>query len=995
MTMKKHFLYLSTAALLAMSFASCVDNDEPRGLRELRYARANKWNAEADSIRSTLYGDSLMRVFQAQTVDLTNRAIELENLKQQAFDEIAIQLRRDSMAIVTAKINVELAEQEYKLAKAKQEGEEKLAIAKAKVIAEQQKLEEAQYKYDKWTAQAKNRQDSITVLVNLEKARLANRLADAQDALNRNKLYADELAAQLEADTYEANLNNLMIIAAAKKNVWEASEDKVWNAYSNMKTKQDAMINKQKDLFIAQQALLIAINGYEVDSATSLKTLKDAVNNKQYALDWAEKSVILAEKELADFKENSQANKETWTKKYNEYQKALDDLDNEEYEYDVQIAEAKAKYSADSLKYKNAKDEIEKPLKEYNDKKGYYTFVLDDAIADDKDFKLPAGSKFTLEQGVIANKDTVRNSKLSNELDAILKVIGNDEKSSNKFYYNAEGVEKANAKIEGFENEIKDAKDKLADTIQMYTAKKEGKLADSVKLQQKLDEYAALTNIKNKYKSDSLAFVNAVKAYKKAALDYEFSEQNGNKSDLYDRFAARLAKAIKEFSQAYKDESEKESPKLYGAEATALNSKRKALLSLAKNGSEEDGSNKYWDLRLKFDGTKPYTDAKSTMAQRFWNFGTSASEAPYNTADAWNNVNNEVRSFDSYIKVSDPSNETAINNLVKQILSANGRASGNAKGENINAYQTYYDAAVAFIGAADRYDVYSEIEVRELKKSNSSKYTSLASTYDYWNWKFKIEDLKKDIAKAQSNDTKDANGKYTNPGADQCDEIMEKAKVYAEGVEAKKLAKIDSVNLKLTNSAKWKELYDAIAEVKDDNDAEIKRLTIAQQEAYNTKLSSFEAAITADQKAIDELELAKGIVSTEKKYKKIAAGAYSKLVLKDVNNHKNATNGGADLTADDIEAEIIIKYAVINLQFAIDEAKEGVEDAKIALENAKKDLEDFKAGEYKANKNNYIATITAKQIAVKDAELDYEHAQKEYEVAQKYYAEILDSVEEE
>jgi hypothetical protein len=105
------------------------------------------------------------------------------------------------------------------------------------------------------------------------------------------------------------------------------------------------------------------------------------------------------------------------------------------------------------------------------------------------------------------------------------------------------------------------------------------------------------------------------------------------------------------------------------------------------------------------------------------------------------------------------------------------------------------------------------------------------------------------------------------------------------------------------------------------------------------------------------------------------------------------TDGGENLKAGDIEADVIIKYAVINLQFAIDQAKEGVEDKKVELEKVKKHLSDFEAGEYDANKNNYVATVLAQEKAITNAELDYEHATKEYEVAQKYYDDVLASVE--
>ena len=107
--MKKHFLYLSTAALLAMGFASCVDNDEPKGLEYLRYARANKWDAEAEQIRAKIYGDSLLSVYTAIAKDLSNKATELDNLKKQADNNYAIEKQNYRLAVDKAQMDVPIA----------------------------------------------------------------------------------------------------------------------------------------------------------------------------------------------------------------------------------------------------------------------------------------------------------------------------------------------------------------------------------------------------------------------------------------------------------------------------------------------------------------------------------------------------------------------------------------------------------------------------------------------------------------------------------------------------------------------------------------------------------------------------------------------------------------------------------------------------------------------------------------------------------------------
>ena len=338
--MKKHFLYLSTAALLAMGFASCVDNDEPKGLEYLRYARANKWDAEAEQTRAKIYGDSLLSVYTAMAQDLLNKSQELDNLKKQADNNYAIEKQNYKLAVEKAEMDVELAQAKYNLVRESEKNELALEQFKADLIAKQLIAKKAQENLDAFEAAAQNRKDSINALVKAQEARIKNQLADAQDALNRNKLYAEKLAAQLEADTYAANLDNLIVIAAAKKDVWASAKNKVWTAYSNLKTAQGAMLDKQTALFQAQQKMLIALNKYEEDSAAKYKLIKDSINNLQYKLDWAQKAVTLVEKEFQDFKDNSETNKETWTKKYNEYQKAIDKLSTEFDEYDVKIAEA-------------------------------------------------------------------------------------------------------------------------------------------------------------------------------------------------------------------------------------------------------------------------------------------------------------------------------------------------------------------------------------------------------------------------------------------------------------------------------------------------------------------------------------------------------------------------------------------------------------------------------------------------------------------------------
>ena len=130
--MKKHFLYASTAALLAMSFASCVDNDEPRGLRELRYAKANEWNANADYTRATIYGDSLLHLFTAQAQELANKGVELDNLKKQADNNYKIEKQNYQLALDKARIDLKLAQAKDSLARENESNEKEKKKKKRK-----------------------------------------------------------------------------------------------------------------------------------------------------------------------------------------------------------------------------------------------------------------------------------------------------------------------------------------------------------------------------------------------------------------------------------------------------------------------------------------------------------------------------------------------------------------------------------------------------------------------------------------------------------------------------------------------------------------------------------------------------------------------------------------------------------------------------------------------------------------------------------------------
>ena len=269
--MKKHFLYLSTAALLAMSFASCVDNDEPKGLEYLRYARANKWDAEADQIRmQTMMKDSIWQ-------SLLNEEQELKNIKKEALDKLEIEEKTYELTVTKCSLDVQAAQYKYDLALLDVTEPTKIENTKATLAAAQLALKKAQDNLDKFELEA-----------NIKKAEWE------KDIKQREANLKDNLAAQLEANNYERSIKNLLIIAAAHKNAWEQNGYKVSEAYTLLKTKEGDMITAQKNLEAAKQAFLIAINTYEKDSLLNdLEARKKAVTEKQNAYAKGQKEVEL------------------------------------------------------------------------------------------------------------------------------------------------------------------------------------------------------------------------------------------------------------------------------------------------------------------------------------------------------------------------------------------------------------------------------------------------------------------------------------------------------------------------------------------------------------------------------------------------------------------------------------------------------------------------------------------------------------------------------
>jgi hypothetical protein len=985
MTMKKHFLYLSTAALLAMSFASCVDNDEPKGLEYLRYARANKWDAEADQIRmQTMMKDSIWQ-------SLLNEEQELKNIKKEALDKLEIEEKTYELTVTKCSLDVQAAQYKYDLALLDVTEPTKIENAKATLAAAQLALKKAQDELDKFELEANIKKAEWEKDIKQREANLKDNLLTIQKQLDNNKLNVDEWAAQLEANTYERSIKNLLIIAAAHKNAWEQNGYKVSEAYTLLKTKEGDMITAQKNLEAAKQAFLIAINAYEKDSLLNdLETRKKEVTAKQNAYAKGQKEVELKEQALAEFKEVSQGDVEDWNKAYNNLNTEIKTLEKQISYKEIDIEEATQAITKATKALQLKKDEIDKPLTDFRDKLVYYTFVMDDEIVYDADgnekFTLST-AKFDTKKGVIANKDGVKNSDLHTNLDEFLMYIGGSldrTKIGKTATYNGSDVKYMDeTRIKAVEAEINglvkanEGKEKtLTEFINKYNAQIAVKVSDSTTNEQKLKELKAQDEPKNKFNDDSLVFMAAVKAYTDSVTIYKWSDENG-KSTVYERIESELIAYGKEYSKLYTKLATEDPAKI--TTDSDLNQKRTNI---------KNKLNEYWNIRKGFDG------AYASLTTAFKDNVLNNTLAEDKRAD-----------FDAIVNGVDFNAATVD---VSSLMKSNDRIKGtfvkDDKEYDAGVWSKYVTAAKNLLGVtvADgetdvQYRAYNTVQINQFK-ANSWKDANnnpvSGSMVDYYKWLEAQEKLQEKIDKAHDNQevvvikadgSIDYDAIYADGGTVQLKEaIAYKEQEIAKEIEennveiAKKQNNIDTNDL-------WKDLYEEIADVLDAYDAEEKALTIAQQEDYNTKLASLQQALIDAQDNKAKLEIEKGELDTEKSTKTNIKNKYNSLIT--------AVAETATATDAELKAEIIIKYAIIDLERGIETAKETLAGKKIELENAQRDLEDFLAGEYSAADNDGLSILLTQTQNVREKEILYEQAVHEYEVAQTYFDEVLAAFE--
>ena len=269
---KKVLSALLFSALFAGTgtFTSCIDNDEPAGLEEIRGAKAELIKAQA---AFELAEEAHMRA-QVANQELLNKAKELENKRYEIeteLSEIAVELKK-----------LELEKQQAVTAQAVAEAEAKIAKAQAdKLFWEQQMA--------------------------LESEKFKESMANAE----RLTLIAQQ---ELEQAIAEAELAKLTMSEAEKKTV-QAAIDYVTNAADILGQKHFALISAQKNF---DKALLGEAGGQ------SLSKLTAALAKEQAALGVQE--VLLQEvKDMLEFAKSFDA--EEWTTKMAELKSKLNDAE--------------------------------------------------------------------------------------------------------------------------------------------------------------------------------------------------------------------------------------------------------------------------------------------------------------------------------------------------------------------------------------------------------------------------------------------------------------------------------------------------------------------------------------------------------------------------------------------------------------------------------------------------------------------------------------------
>jgi hypothetical protein len=930
MTMKKQFLYVSTAAVLAMSFASCVDNDEPRGLRELRYAKANQWNALADQTRTqTKYKDSAYQI-------LLNRAQELTNLYNEEHNTY-------TLAVEKAKADYDVAKYKYDLAVAYSD---QITAEKAKeALAKAQKAyQEAQWALDKYNKEASVRTAQLEAQIKAD-------LVEAQHNLELANLKQKNYTADLTRQTFSDNLLKI-------KEMSDTKISKLGEAFTLLESKETAMIVAQNNLETAEQNLLVAINGVEKDSLTRLNTLTDAVALAENNYKKQIKEVELAQKKYDDFVAETEKDEQDWSAVYNDLESEIKALRLDSAQYEIALARAKQTVDSAQKAYNKKKTRIDSVYNAANNQERYLSFEVDSAIAAEIEGK--TYGPYKAEQGLIANATSVKSGDL--KLDDLLNAIGDGDKKGNDgvadTYFNLtkSQIKELEGKIDGRKDQIKGKETAITGQKSEIAAKE----ANNEKLKQDSLELSKQSEIKKKYDDLVALFLGtkagnyqdgAVAKYQAKALEYRWSDQR-NKSTLYEEVVEAIDAFQKARTKALADADNATKKYQYSDEKYKVKTLRNAAQSQIKS---------YWTLRTAFDGTKPSKSVEDNVINN--NYGATESD---------------IDKFDNVVAAA-AVNTTDL--LCTAILKSNNRVNNGE--EEGGVYGQFYKVANDLLGTTTKYRLYTEDELLAEKETKTYPYQysmGMGTMGKYYGWLYDQEKLGKDIA--------DNNKKIVEFKEKIVEYEEEIVKLNDNEVKSNewsvKMANwgIAQFEAKIAVNDKWQALYDKIKKVKDDNQAEINSRTLDRQKSYETELQGFADELNtakAEKQIIsDALDLVKAEMGIDKNIQKTAK--------------KLAGLTADEIKAIEITIKyqlLDLEYAID----AKEQIVEDKQIALLQAQKDLADFQAGEYDSTVAGKKDYFEEILAADKAVKEAQTKYNAAVKAYEVAQAYVDEVLAAVE--
>ncbi|MDO4461053.1 MAG: hypothetical protein Q4C30_00960 [Bacteroidia bacterium] len=465
--MKKKFLYLSAAAaMLSLGVTSCIDNDEPEGLRDLRQGQADKLRAEGEAAKILAQAEADKKKAE-QAIDAANAAL------------INAQVAAQEIANKLAEVKVE--EEKVELAKKQLD----LALAEAKNNAEIEKL---QIQLTQQQAQLE------TAKAQLEAAKLNGEatILAAQTALDQAKQTAAQAA------------QSLAIQAAQLKDPSQSKE--LATARQNLVTKTTTFEQKSVALVSAQKALAQAValaeKGEINDINIYTQKVQDAQDNIAYAelsIERAKLSIALAEKNLEEFKSVTVKEFEAWAADFVKYAEEYKQLSAEN---DALNAEIDKVVAADTIQlrslnlalaeaevaYRNAVTETYKELNDYKAQYQYYSFDISEALAEE--FFNDYGSRyydpyfsFNSSTGKLQSTSTISNQYLHD-----------------KFGYNLKWA---------IDSEVMD-------------------VDDIAKVEQRIEELnVQLVDLKTIADKDYADWEEKIAVFRELALEYRYSHENG------------------------------------------------------------------------------------------------------------------------------------------------------------------------------------------------------------------------------------------------------------------------------------------------------------------------------------------------------------------------------------------------------------------------------------------------------------------------------------